>query len=144
MFNYLADNMTYLYPTLLALLLFSSCKKSSQPAAPVATTSNYNVEEFKLSFFLKCIAFGYEGDACMDSILNEDTSPMGDYPLGMTGYRTADSLAHAVYKEIITDSIMLMTLHDYTVGKKRVFGICLRHYSSNRIDSIAMELFPNE
>lgn len=99
-----------------------------------------DIGEFKRCFFMSCMVVGYEGNPCMDSIINGDVSLMGDFPLGVVGYRAVDSLAREVRKEIVEDSIMLITRRDYEMGKKRVFQICLKYYTSTRIDSVAREV----
>lgn len=122
------------------LTILLGCTLDGKQSESNSFKSDPYIAEFKKHFFLRCIDHGYQGDACMDSILMEDVSPMGDYPLGRTGYRLSDSLAREVRKEIVSDSIRLMTRRDYEIGKKRVFQICLKYYSSGRADSVALKL----
>ena len=134
------------FEIIMVILIFIGCNKSQNSLKGKVYDSDVdvNIEEFKRKFFLSCIEFGYEGNQYMDSVLIEDVSLMADFPLGFIGYRTADSLARDVRKEIVADSIMLMTHCDYTIGKKRVFQICLEHFKSARIDSIAIKLFSRD
>jgi hypothetical protein len=84
---------------------------------------------------------GFDNLPEVDSIIAHDVSRMGDFPLGLRGYRTVDSLAREAQQEILSDSVMLSTRREYEIGKKRVFQICLNHYSGDKIDSIARQLF---
>lgn len=126
--------------------MIASCNHKPEDSTPMNSSEldtsfeldlRYDIEEFRKCFFITCMQFGYEGDACMDSIINEDVSQHSDFPLGFAGYRAVDSLAREVQKEIVADSIMLMTRRDYEMGKKRVFQICLKHFTSTKIDSVA-------
>lgn len=134
--------MSTIFQFILVVSLVLGCIRTNNPI--VKKVPEHHIEEFKRSFFLSCIDYGYKGNYCMDSIINMDISLMGDFPLGFIGYGTADSLAREVRQEIMSDSIKLLARPDHLNGKKRVFQICLKHYTSSKIDSIAREVLSRD
>lgn len=126
---------------ILIIISIAGCKKhredqtNSQPTTFDRQHPDYR--EFKKVFFLTCIAEGYNNSKEIRSIMDKDMSTMGDFPLGLSGYRLIDSLALVAKQQIYLDSIKIHDRFDYSAGKKRAFSICLKLYESEWLDSIA-------
>lgn len=122
----------------ICMLILLSVQCSTHTRKPL-TTDHYLVSEFKKVFFIFCFSEGFGDSPTIDSLLSEDVSAMGDFPLGYAGYRLIDSLVSEARKEIAADSVRLRERRDYEIGKKRVFLYCLNEFDSERLDSIARD-----
>ncbi len=122
---------------LLVVVLLSSCGQKKEVTNKIyQNQSSTDIREFKSTFLMKCLQKG-SNSSCMDSIILNDVSLMGDFPLGINAYQEIDRLATDIRQEIVLDSISLLNRRDYERHKKRTFLFCLQMYNSSKLDSIA-------
>ncbi len=95
------------------------------------------IDEFKLAVFTKCLEIGFaENNAT--KILHKDASQRQEFLLGFEGYRIVDSIAWDIRQQIIKDSIVLSEISELQ-GRKPVLRVCLKAYTSQKLDSLAIK-----
>ncbi len=106
-------------------------------------------KEFKLITFEQCLKYGYNNSQEILNVLENDISPQMDFPLGVFGYKLADSLAREVNFRIRQDSVYIYKNHisknpDYkelNIHGSRVLLFCLDYYTSAELDSLTNILY---
>jgi hypothetical protein len=147
---HILECMKLIFPLLFVVFVFS-CSPKTLPKSfdlekekfQLDKDEQYIYGQFKLSFFKSCLRLGANSSQTKQ-VMENDVSEANDFPLGVFGYRAADSLAAVYAEKIRADSILLFEMFNeadwYRSGEKRVIGICLEGYESYTIDSMAILL----
>ena len=97
---------------------------------------DFRLKSFKGSFLVSCLREGFK-DSKFDELIEKDNSYAADFPFGVKGYKTIDSLAKDVVLEIKNDSIKSVgKVAEESAGLK-VLEKCVCYYESKKLDSIA-------
>ncbi len=133
---------------LLIIVIFVSCKdESKREKNNLNSREEQLLSEFKLTTFRKCLELGFEDSNQIKDLLKEDVSLANDFPLGLSNYKTIDSIARETSIRIKKDSIRIdkeywskmPEIEANEMRGKRVISICLELYQSVKLDSIAKD-----
>ena len=133
--------MKYLPILGLIIILLLSCNRKVQNFTK-SNERQFLDKELKLSFFKDCLRYGNNNSEPVRQVLKYDISLQMDFPLGVEGYKLADSLGRMISDRIKADSIYQYERYlgnnpDFKdLYGSRVLLHCLDFYDSAELDSI--------
>ena len=134
--------MLFKLKLLFIMFLLISCKsmKTKSDAGISNKQTNYYYKEYKNIFYRNCLQYGFNNDACINSLLSQDCGYIQDFYLSLEHYNEIKELAINVSNIIKQDSISGMDRAEGAAGRKIVLNICLDHFMNDKkLDSLAWD-----
>lgn len=121
---------------LVLVLIFSGLNSTAQ------ISKKDFVREYKLQYFKACLKNGFNKNAAIRQLLQEDVSGYSESILG-NNYRRIDSLSLITVAKIKSDSASSIGRRAEGSEGKRVFSKCLCQYNSRWLRSAASKAYDN-